>query len=698
MNVVRTVIRNPGIVTTILGVPGADGTGGGGGGSGTVTSITLTQPAAGLTITNSGVAIITSGTRTFALANDLAALEALSGTNTIYYRSAADTWTAVTIGANLSFSGGTLNTASSYEVPLTFSTGLTRTVNTITVNASQNISTLSNLTSNGLVTTSGGTGALSVTTLGSGVAAFLSTPSVANFFSALTGETGPWRGLATATSLGAISFARTNADDSVTMRSASDVRDDLELNSDDDVGFSTVNAENGLTAGGGGFTVDATGNITAPSLALSSGTVTNVPSPSNSTDAVNKSYVDSLVAGLKWKAAVRVATTTNGTLSTAFANGQTVDGVVLATGDRILLKDQSTGSQNGIYTVNASGAPTRATDADADAELPNAACFVAEGTTNADKAFVCTNNSVTLGSTSLTWANFAATTGALLAANNLSDLLNAGTARTNLGVAIGSNVQAYSATLAAVAAGTYAGATSITTLGTIATGVWNGTIITSAYGGTGNGFFKVSGPAATEKTFTFPNASATVLTDNAAVTVAQGGTGIASGTSGGIPYFSGSTTIASSAALAANALVVGGGAGAAPATVTTGTGVVTQLGLAADGSDVDAIGYRGTPQNAQTGSYTCVMADAGKTIYHASGAGAGDTYTIPANGSVAYEIGTAITFVNMDSNSVTIAITTDTLYLAGTGSTGSRTLAQYGIATAVKLTSTTWIISGTGLT
>lgn len=116
-----------------------------------------------------------------------------------------------------------------------------------------------------------------------------------------------------------------------------------------------------------------------------------------------------------------------------------------------------------------------------------------------------------------------------------------------------------------------------------------------------------------------------------------------------------------------------------------------------DGTDVDASGFRGVPQNAQTGNYTTVAADAGKHIYHASGAGAGDTYTIDSNANVPYEIGTAITFVNMDSNSVTIAIASDTLYLAGSGSTGSRGLAQYGIATAVKLTSTTWIISGSGL-
>lgn len=109
------------------------------------------------------------------------------------------------------------------------------------------------------------------------------------------------------------------------------------------------------------------------------------------------------------------------------------------------------------------------------------------------------------------------------------------------------------------------------------------------------------------------------------------------------------------------------------------------------------VGFRNIPQNAQTGNYTLVLDDAGRHIYHASGAGSGDTYTIPANGSVAYPLGTTITFINSDSNSISIAITTDTLTLGGTTSTGTRTLGQNGVATAVKVTTTSWIISGTGL-
>lgn len=131
---------------------------------------------------------------------------------------------------------------------------------------------------------------------------------------------------------------------------------------------------------------------------------------------------------------------------------------------------------------------------------------------------------------------------------------------------------------------------------------------------------------------------------------------------------------------------------------TNRTAAQAAADLQATGLDGSAAGFRGVPQNSQSGNYTTVAADAGKHIYHPASAGSGHTFTIAANASVAYGIGTAITFVNMDSNAVSIAITSDTMYLAGVGTTGTRTLAQYGVATAIKLTSTTWVISGSGLT
>ncbi len=118
--------------------------------------------------------------------------------------------------------------------------------------------------------------------------------------------------------------------------------------------------------------------------------------------------------------------------------------------------------------------------------------------------------------------------------------------------------------------------------------------------------------------------------------------------------------------------------------------------LTVDGTD--AVGFRNIPQNSQSAAYTCVLADSGKHILHPSSDANARTFTIPANSSVAYPIGTAITFINMTAAVVTIEITTDTMYLSSAGTTGSRSLARYGSATAIKITSTEWLISGSGLT
>lgn len=119
--------------------------------------------------------------------------------------------------------------------------------------------------------------------------------------------------------------------------------------------------------------------------------------------------------------------------------------------------------------------------------------------------------------------------------------------------------------------------------------------------------------------------------------------------------------------------------------------------ITVDGTN--AVGFRTIPQNSQSAAYTAVLADSGKHLLHPSADTTARTFTIPANASVAYPIGTALTFVNQNAAGVlTIAITTDTMRLAGAGTTGSRTLAANGVATAIKLTATEWIISGTGLT
>lgn len=112
---------------------------------------------------------------------------------------------------------------------------------------------------------------------------------------------------------------------------------------------------------------------------------------------------------------------------------------------------------------------------------------------------------------------------------------------------------------------------------------------------------------------------------------------------------------------------------------------------------VNITGYMGIPQNSQNGNYNVVLGDAGKHIYHPTGQAVA-TYTIPANSNVAFTTGTAITIVNGSANNVTIALTTDTMYLSSNGATGSRTLAQWGMATAVKVASNVWVISGSNIT
>lgn len=126
----------------------------------------------------------------------------------------------------------------------------------------------------------------------------------------------------------------------------------------------------------------------------------------NPGDAVNFGQMQAALAGLRWKQPVRAASTTNVTLASVVENGDTFGGVTLVTDDRVLLAGQTTANENGIYTVNASGAPTRATDADAFAELNSATVLVSEGT-NADKAYTQTATLTAL-SDNQTWVQFGA--------------------------------------------------------------------------------------------------------------------------------------------------------------------------------------------------------------------------------------------------------------------------------------------------
>lgn len=201
--------------------------------------------------------------------------------------------------------------------------------------------------------------------------------------------------------------------------------------------------------------------------------ITGLADPTAAQDAATKNYVDNLSAGLSAKGSVRAATVGN----VALTGTQTVDGSALVAGDRVLVKNQTTATQNGLYLV-AAGAWTRTTDADTNAEVSNGLfVFVEEGATQADSGWVLTTDgAITLGVTNLTFVQFSGA-GQIIAGSGLSKTGNtlAAVGTTNR-IVVGAGIDIDAA---------YAGQASITTLGTITTGTWNGTAIPLASGGTG---------------------------------------------------------------------------------------------------------------------------------------------------------------------------------------------------------------------
>ena len=227
---------------------------------------------------------------------------------------------------------------------------------------------------------------------------------------------------------------------------------------------------------------DATSDATASKLVKrdASGNA-KVATPTDAAHIATKGYVDSARQGLDVKASVRVATTAAINLASDLEAGDTIDGVTLVAGDRVLVKNQSSASENGIYVAVASGAASRSSDANGTADTGELTSgtftFVEEGTVNFDSGFVIsTDGTITVGTTGITWTQFSGA-GSFEAGDGLSK------SGTQVNVNVTSNRTAITADAIDISAN-YVGQSSITTLGTITTGVWNGTDVAVADGGT----------------------------------------------------------------------------------------------------------------------------------------------------------------------------------------------------------------------
>lgn len=381
------------------------------------------------------------------------------------------------------------------------------------------------------------------------------------------------------------------------------------------VGYGGTGTNSGSITGTGALTFTAGGSNTNVTLApngtgtvdVSSKRITNVATPTASTDAANKGYVDSLVQGIDVHASVRATTTANITLSAP----QTIDGVAVIAGNRVLVKDQTTQSQNGVYIVNAS-TWVRATDFDSAANVSaNAFFFVEEGTLYADSGWTLTNNGTpAIGTDALTFTQFSGA-GAIVA--------GAGLTKTGSTIdVIGTADRITVATDSIDIASTYAGQNTITTVGTITSGTWSGS------------FGAVSGANLTG--LTAGNLSGTIPTGVlGSSTVYIGTTGVALNRASGALTLAGLTLttpdIGVASATSVNKLTITAPANGSTLTIAEGKTLTVSNTLTFTGTDAVSVAFGG----------------GGTVIYSGGNIGAASATSLSSSGLV-----TATGFVTSD--------------------------------------------------
>lgn len=494
--------------------------------------------------------------------------------------------------------------------------------------------------------------------------------------------------LFTLTNPSAITFPRFNADNTVSALSAADFRTAIGAGTSSTTGTVTsvsgTGTVSGLTLTGtvttsGSLTLGGTLSVTGADFgSQTANTVLAAPNGSAGNPTFRALVAADIpeltmakLPGAAYKQSVRCATTANITLS----GTQTIDGIAVVAGDRVLVKNQTTASQNGIYVVSA-GAWTRSLDADASDEIGAAVVNVDSGTANGGELWTTTFRTTdTLGTTAMNWYEVLYNTGTWgISISGSAATLT--TARTLWGQSFNGSANVTGAL------------SSVTTIGmsgqltnTVATGT--APFVISSTTRVANLNVATAGTADTLTTArtingTSFNGSANITTANwgTARTLTIGSTGKSVNGSANVSW-----TLAEIGAAASGAN-------------TDITALDQDVTITATGTiAANSIGFRGIPQNAQSAAYTLALSDQGGHISITTGG-----VVIPANASVAFPIGAAVTIYNNSASSQTISITTDTLRLAGTATTGSRTLAQRGICTAVKVAATEWVISGAGLT